>query len=115
MEGQENQEKPIFLPQSSFCHPFAGRACRAIAVSSAVAAAARWMRRRLDGPQKIKVNQAKSNQIKVNQAILKHFYFMQKSILTLKPMVSGLSLKLDGQTSQGESKRVKPMWGKAKG
>jgi hypothetical protein len=36
-------------------------------------------------PQKIKVNQAKSNQIKVNQAILKHF-FMQKSTL-LPPLL----------------------------
>ena len=24
MEGQKNQEKPIFLPGLSFCHPFAG-------------------------------------------------------------------------------------------
>ena len=29
------------LPNPSFCHPSAGRACRAIAVSSAVAAAAK--------------------------------------------------------------------------
>jgi hypothetical protein len=31
----------------------------------------------LIGLQKIKVNQGKSSQIKVNQAILKHFYFQQ--------------------------------------
>jgi hypothetical protein len=55
-------------------------------------------------PQKIKVNQAKSNQIKVNQAILKHFYFTQKSTLH-NPAISPLSLKLSSQTRQVQSKR----------
>jgi hypothetical protein len=56
-------------------------------------------------PKKIKLNQGKSSLIKVNQGILKHFYFTQKSTL-LNPTFSAISLKLGSQTRQAQSRRA---------